>query len=160
MAESRKTETICYTKKRFKMKTYTVNDKDIQADWKLIDAEGKAFGRVATEAARMLRGKHKAIYSPNADCGDHVVIINAEKAVFTGRKAEQKTYFRHTGYIGNEIVTSFENAIEKDPTFPMEHAVKGMLPKTALGDKLAKKLHIYAGAEHKHGAQKPELVNL
>jgi len=140
------------------MKTYQVNAKEVKADWKLIDAEGKVLGRIASEAARILRGKHKAIYTPSVDCGDHVVIINAEKAVLSGIKADTKSYFRHSTRPGGGKFTSYREALEKDPGMPMSHAIRGMLPKTALGDKIYKKLHVYGGAEHNHAAQKPEPV--
>jgi large subunit ribosomal protein L13 len=142
------------------MKTYTYNHKEVVHAWKVIDAEGMAIGRVASEVARILRGKHKAIFSPNADCGDHVIILNAEKAVFTGNKALQKEYFKVSTRPGASHNISFENAFAKDPTFPMQHAVNGMLPKGALGDQMKRRLHVYAGAEHKHAAQQPEMIQL
>lgn len=142
------------------MKTLTINHKEVERSWKLIDADGKVLGRVASEAAKLLRGKHKPFFSPNVDCGDYVVIINAEKAILTGKKAEQKEYFKASTRVGKSKMTSYEDAMANDSTFPLIHAIKGMLPKTILGSNLTTKLHVYAGPEHKHGAQNPELIEL
>ncbi len=142
------------------MKTIMVNPKTVTHQWKLIDAEGKPLGRVASAAARLLMGKHKAIYSPNVDTGDFVVIINAEKVLVTGKKAEQKQYFHHTGHIGGERWITYKDLIAKHPTEPLAEAIWGMLPHSALGKKMLKKLKIYAGAEQPHAAQQPEVVNL
>ena len=142
------------------MKTIMVNPKTVTRQWKLIDAEGKPLGRVATAAARLLMGKHKAIYSPNVDTGDFVVIINAGKVATTGKKAQQKQYFHHTGHIAGERWINFTDLKAKHPTAPLEAAIWGMLPHSALGHKMIKKLKIYAGAEHPHAAQTPEVVEL
>lgn len=142
------------------MKTIMVNPKTVTHQWKLIDAEGKPLGRVASAAARLLMGKHKAIYSPNVDTGDFVVIINAEKVLVTGKKAEQKQYFHHTGHIGGERWITYKDLIAKHPTEPLAEAIWGMLPHSALGKKMLKKLKIYAGAEQPHAAQQPEVVNI
>jgi large subunit ribosomal protein L13 len=142
------------------MKTIMVNPKTVTRQWKLIDAEGKPLGRVATAAARLLMGKHKAIYSPNVDTGDYVVIINAEKVLATGKKAEQKQYFHHTGHIGGERWITYSDLIAKHPTAPLTEAIWGMLPHSALGKKMLKKLKIYAGAEQPHAAQHLETVSI
>ncbi len=142
------------------MKTIMVNPKTVTRQWKLIDAEGKPLGRVATAAARLLMGKHKAIYSPNVDTGDFVVIINAGKVATTGKKAQQKQYFHHTGHIGGERWISYEALMEKHPTEPLMEAIWGMLPHSSLGKKMLKKLKIYAGAEQPHAAQHLETVSI
>lgn len=142
------------------MKTVMVNPTQVERRWKLVNAEGKVLGRVASEVARLLMGKHKPIFSPNADTGDFVVVINAQKAVLTGAKAEQKKYFHHSGHIGGETWTTFKQWQEKDPAYPLQAAIWGMLPHSALGHQMMKKLKIYAGTEHPHTAQKPELVTL
>jgi len=139
------------------MKTYTATPKDIKHDWFIVDAEGMVLGRLATEVARVIRGKHKAMFTPHMDTGDHVIVINASKVRVTGRKAEQKQYFRHTGYMGHERFTSFETMLEKHPERIIEKAVHGMLPKTALArTHLRTKLRVYAGAQHPHQAQQPK----
>ncbi|HSQ41695.1 MAG TPA: 50S ribosomal protein L13 [Fibrobacteraceae bacterium] len=142
------------------MKTVMVNPNNVERRWKLVDAQDKVLGRVASEVARMLMGKHKAIFSPNVDTGDFVVVINAEKILLTGDKASTKKYFHHTGHIGGERWTTFQHWQEKDPTYPLKAAIWGMLPHSALGNEMLKKLKIYAGTEHPHTAQNPELVNL
>lgn len=142
------------------MKTIMVNPKTVVRQWKVVDAAGKPLGRVATEVARLLMGKHKAIYSPNVDTGDFVVVINAEKVSVTGGKELKKQYFHHTGHIGGERWINFKDLLEKHPTEPLEKAIWGMLPHTNLGRKMMKKLKIYAGAEHPHQAQNPETVSL
>lgn len=138
------------------MKTYAVKAGEIERRWYVVDAEGKVLGRLASEIARVLRGKHKPIFSPHLDTGDFVVVINAEKIVLTGRKADQKTYFRHSGYMGGEKFIPFRQMQEKHPERVIELAVKGMLPKSALGRNLRDKLRVYAGPEHPHAAQQPE----
>ena len=143
------------------MKTFSATPKDIQRRWFLIDADGMVLGRLASEVAKIIRGKHKPIFTPHMDTGDHVIVINASKVRVTGRKAEQKEYFRHTGYMGHERFTPFATMIEKHPERVIEKAVFGMLPKSALGrQKLRLKLKVYAGEEHPHIAQQPTIVNL
>jgi large subunit ribosomal protein L13 len=142
------------------MKTYSVKAGEITRTWYVVDAEGKILGRLATEVARVLRGKHKPIYTPHLDTGDFVVVINADKVALSGRKADQKEYFRHTGYMGGEKFIPFRRMLEKHPERVIELAVKGMLPKNALGKQMRKKLKVYAGAEHPHQAQQPEPLNI
>ena len=129
---------------------------EIERSWYVIDAAGKPLGRVATQAAVLLRGKHKATFTPNVDCGDHVIIINAEKAVLTGNKLNQKMYYHHTGYIGNMKEVKYSTLMKTKPEFAVELAVKGMLPDSTLGRTALTRLRVYRGAEHKHEAQKPE----
>jgi large subunit ribosomal protein L13 len=138
------------------MRTYTPKAEDITRHWWLVDAEDKPLGRLATEIARVLRGKHKPTFTPHLDVGDHVVVVNAEKIRLTGRKADQKTYFRHTGYMGHEKHIPFKRVLASHPERIIESAVKGMLPKNALGRSIYKKLKVYAGAEHPHQGQQPE----
>ena len=142
------------------MRTYTPKAEDVTRQWWLVDAEDKPLGRLATEIARVLRGKHKAMYTPHLDVGDHVVVINAEKVRLTGKKAEKKEYFRHSGYMGGERFVSFARVIETHPERVIENAVKGMLPKNALGRAMHKKLKVYAGAEHPHQGQMPEPLGI
>jgi large subunit ribosomal protein L13 len=142
-------------------KTFSATPTDIQQDWYVVDAEGMVLGRLATEVARIIRGKHKPIFTPHMDTGDGVIVINASKVRVTGRKAEQKEYFRHTGYMGHEMFTPFASMLAKHPERIIEKAVYGMLPKTALGrGALRGKLRVYAGAEHPHTAQQPKTLNL
>jgi large subunit ribosomal protein L13 len=138
------------------MKTYSVKAGEIERKWYVVDARGKVLGRLATEIARILRGKHKPIYSQHLDTGDFVVVINAEEIEVTGRKAEQKTYFRHSGYMGGEKHIPFRRMQDKHPERVIELAVKGMLPKNALGRQMRRKLRVYAGSEHPHQGQRPE----
>lgn len=138
------------------MKTYSVKAGEIERNWYVVDARGKVLGRLATEIARILRGKHKPIYSPHLDTGDFVVVINAEEVAVTGRKADQKTYFRHSGYMGGEKHIPFRRMQERHPERIVELAVKGMLPKNALGRQMRRKLRVYAGSEHPHQGQNPE----
>src|SRR3954462_2417286 len=143
------------------MKTFSATPSDIRHDWYIVDADGMVLGRLATEVARVIRGKHKPTFTPHMDTGDHVIVINASKIKVTGRKAEQKMYFRHTGYMGHERFTPFETMLEKHPERIIEKAVHGMLPKSALGrQELRGKLRVYAGAEHPHAAQQPKPLNL
>jgi large subunit ribosomal protein L13 len=143
------------------MKTFTATPKDIQRRWLLIDADGMVLGRLASEVAKLIRGKHKPTFTPHMDTGDHVIVINAAKVRVTGRKAEQKQYFRHTGYMGHERFTPYATMIEKHPERVVEKAVFGMLPKSALGRQtLRLKLKVYAGGEHPHAAQQPTVINL
>jgi large subunit ribosomal protein L13 len=142
------------------MKTYSVKAGEIERQWWIVDARGKILGRVATEVARILRGKHKPIYTPHLDTGDYVVVVNAEKIELSGRKADQKEYFRHSGYMGGEKFIPFRRMLEKNPERVIELAVKGMLPKNALGRNMRSKLRVYAGTEHPHEAQNPQVLNL
>lgn len=138
------------------MKTYSVKAGEIERRWFVVNADGKVLGRIATEIARILRGKHKPMYTPHLDTGDHVVVVNASGIRLTGRKEDQKTYFRHSGYMGNERHIPFRRMREKHPERVIELAVKGMLPKNALGRQMYGKLRVYAGAEHPHQGQNPE----
>lgn len=138
------------------MSTYMPKPDEIVRKWYVLDAAGKPLGRVAVEAAVLLRGKHKPEYTPNVDCGDHVIIINAEKTVLTGNKLDKKMYYHHTGYIGNMKKVKYSTIMRTKPSFAMEQAVKGMLPDSTLGRQAYGRLRIYCGAEHKHEAQKPE----
>lgn len=143
------------------MRTYTATPKDIEHRWYVVDAEGMVLGRLATEVARIIRGKHKPIFTPHMDTGDNVIVINASKVRVTGRKAEQKKYFRHTGYMGHERYTPFASMLAKHPDRVIEKAVHGMLPKNALArQKLRLKLRVYPNAEHPHAAQQPVVLNL
>ncbi|MCG2633781.1 MAG: 50S ribosomal protein L13 [Gammaproteobacteria bacterium] len=142
------------------MKTEFPNPADVQREWFLVDADGKTLGRLATEVASRLRGKHKPIYTPHADTGDYIVIINAEKVAVTGNKNESKLYQHHTGYVGNLKTTTLGKLREKAPTRIIELAVKGMLPKNSLGRSMIRKLKIYAGSEHGHQAQQPQPLEL
>ncbi|MBX6333218.1 MAG: 50S ribosomal protein L13 [Gemmatimonadaceae bacterium] len=143
------------------MRTYTATPKDIEHRWYVVDADGMVLGRLASEVAKIIRGKHKPMYTPHMDTGDNVIVINASKVKVTGRKAEQKRYFRHTGYMGHERFTPFATMLEKHPERVIEKAVFGMLPKTALGrQKLRLKLRVYPNADHPHAAQQPVVLNL
>jgi large subunit ribosomal protein L13 len=136
--------------------TYTATPSDIEHRWYVVDADGMVLGRLATEIAKIIRGKHKPMYTPHMDTGDNVIVINASKVRVTGRKAEQKEYFHHTGYMGHERFTPFATMLAKHPERVIEKAVFGMLPKTALGrQKLRLKLRVYAGTDHPHVAQQP-----
>ena len=136
--------------------TFITKPHEVERKWYVVDAEGQTLGRLCTEIARVLRGKHKPIYSPNVDCGDYVIVVNAEKVKVTGRKMDQKTYVRHSTYIGGRKEVILRHMLQKKPEFVITHAVKGMLPKNNLGRKMFKKIHVYAGPTHKHEAQKPE----
>ena len=138
------------------MKTYTARPADIQRRWLLVDAEGKTLGRLATQVATVLKGKHKAMFTPHMDTGDHVVVVNAEKIVLTGRKPEDKKYFHHTMYPGGATWTSIREVMAKHPERVIMRAVQGMMPRTKLGRAMMKKLKVYAGATHPHEAQQPE----
>ena len=137
------------------MKTVFAKPASVERKWYIIDAQGKVLGRVAAKVAAIVRGKNKAIFVPNQEIGDYVVVINADKIIVTGRKAQQKMYYRHSGYPGGLKTTNFEHAIDRHPTMPLESAIKGMLPKGPLGRKMAKNAKIYAGTSHPHGAQNP-----
>jgi large subunit ribosomal protein L13 len=142
------------------MKTYTATPSTIKRDWYVVDATDKVLGRLATEVARRLRGKHKAEYTPHMDTGDYIVIVNAEKIRVTGNKAKDKIYYRHSGFPGGLKKISFEKLLEKSPNTILERAIKGMLPKGPLGRAMFRKLKIYTGAEHNHTAQQPIQLEL
>lgn len=137
--------------------TYSAKKSEIESKWYVIDATGKPLGRVATEVAKLLRGKHKPTYTPSIDTGDHVIIINCSEAVLTGKKLDQKVYRHHSGYIGGMTETSARVMMENTPEKAMMLAIKGMLPHTKLGRQMIKKLRVYAGSEHENIAQKPEV---
>jgi large subunit ribosomal protein L13 len=142
------------------MKTFVAKPAEVKRDWYVVDAEGKTLGRLATEIALRLRGKHKAEYTPHVDTGDYIVVINAEKVTVTGNKAKDKIYYHHTGYIGGIKSISFEDLIERAPERVIEKAVKGMLPKGPLGRAMYRKLKVYAGSEHQHSAQQPQVLDI
>lgn len=139
------------------MSTYMPKAGDISRNWYLLDGEGRTLGSVATEAAVLLRGKHKPTFTPHADCGDHVVIINADKIILTGKKLDQKMYYHHTGYIGNMKEVKYSKLMKEKPEFAVTKAVKGMIPDTVIGRKALTRLRVYKGAEHEQAAQSPEL---
>ncbi len=141
-------------------KSFTPKAGEIERSWFIVDAEGKTLGRLASQIAHVLRGKHKPTYSPHMDVGDHIVVVNAEKIRVTGRKAEQKVYYRHTGHPGGLRTTTYEDMLNKHPDRILRTAVKGMMPNNVLGRQMFKKLRIYAGPEHGHAAQKPEALEL
>ncbi len=138
------------------MSTISAKPAEVERDWFLVDADGKTLGRLATEIARRLRGKHKTVYTPHVDTGDYIVVINAEKIHVSGNKAMDKKYFRHTGYPGGIKEANFTQMIERHPEKVLELAVKGMLPRNPLGRAMFKKLKVYAGTEHRHQAQQPQ----
>ena len=138
------------------MNTYMPNEAAIERKWYVVDAEGCTLGRLASEIAKVLIGKNKPVFTPHADTGDYVIVINAEKVVVTGKKLDQKIYYRHSEYVGGMKETPLREKLAKAPTEVIEKAVRGMLPKGPLGNKMYKKLFVYAGAEHPHAAQKPE----
>jgi large subunit ribosomal protein L13 len=142
------------------MKTYTPKLTEIERRWWLVDASDKTLGRLATEIARILRGKHKPMYTPHLDTGDYVVILNAARVRLTGNKPDQKAYFRHSGYMGGEKFITFKRMIQTHPERVVELAVKGMLPKNALGRQMRKKLKVYPGAEHPHQGQDPQPLEI
>ena len=140
--------------------THYAKQGEVARNWVLVDAEGAVLGRLATQIAMILRGKNKPQYTPNSDCGDFVVVINADKVQLTGNKADQKVYYRHSGYNGGLKAESFRQAMAKHPEQVIERAVRGMLPKTTLGRAQLKKLKVYAGPEHPHAAQNPVKIEL
>jgi large subunit ribosomal protein L13 len=156
-----KTRTSCETLilEEYKMSTFMANEKTIERRWFVIDAAGKPLGRTAVEAANILRGKHRPEFTPHADCGEFVIIVNADKAVLTGKKLEQKFYRHHSGYIGGLKEVNYKTLMATRPELAMELAVKGMLPHNSLGDKAFTRLHVYAGADHKQAAQKPIAID-
>jgi len=141
-------------------KTVSANKETANKQWLLVDANGKNLGRVASEVASLLRGKHKPLFTPHADCGDYVVVINAEKVALTGNKWDEKVYVRYTGYPGGQRFATPKEMMAKHPTAMIEMAVRGMLPKNRLGRAVYRNLHVYAGAEHKHEAQQPQSYTL
>jgi len=142
------------------MKTFVAKPAEVKRDWYVIDAEGQTLGRLATEIASRLRGKHKAEFTPHVDTGDYIVVINAEKVHVTGRKVKDKMYYRHTGYPGGLKSMSFEKLIAHKGESPIELAVKGMIPRTPLGRAMLKKLKVYVGTEHPHTAQQPKELKI
>lgn len=142
------------------MKSFMANPSNIERKWFVVDATDKTLGRLAAEVAKILRGKHKPTFTPHMDTGDNVIIINAEKVVLTGKKLVQKTYFRHSGYLGGDSYVQAKDMLAKNPTRVVELAVRGMIPKNRLGERIFKKLHVYAGAEHPHAAQMPEVLEI
>ena len=142
------------------MKTYSAKPHEVQRGWYVVDASDKVLGRLASEIAKRLRGKHKAIYTPHVDTGDYIVVVNAEKLRVTGNKAEDKKYYRHSTYPGGIYETTFGKMQARFPGRALEKAVKGMLPKGPLGYAMLKKLKVYAGAEHPHGAQQPQVLDI
>ncbi|MDB4001574.1 50S ribosomal protein L13 [Oceanospirillaceae bacterium] len=142
------------------MKTVSTKPADVTRDWYVVDAEGKTLGRMATEIARRLRGKHKPEFTPHVDTGDYIIVVNAEKVRVTGNKAKDKMYYRHTGYPGGLRSMSFEKMVDHAPERTIEFAVKGMLPKGPLGRAMYSKLKVYAGTEHPHQAQQPQALTL
>ncbi|MCH3999204.1 MAG: 50S ribosomal protein L13 [Lachnospiraceae bacterium] len=141
------------------MKTYIPNAAAIERKWYVVDATDKTLGRLASEVANVLSGKNKPTYTPFLDCGDNVIIVNASKVKVTGKKLDQKVYFKHTGWIGNAKYATLREMLERKPVKVVEHAVRGMLPHGSLGDQMFLKLHVYEGPEHIHQAQKPEVLD-
>lgn len=142
------------------MKTFSAKPHEVKRDWFIIDASNQVLGRLATEIARRLRGKHKAEYTPHVDTGDYIVITNAEKVIVTGRKYKEKTYYNHSGFPGGIKSISFDKLQKTNPTRIIERAVKGMLPKNPLGREMYRKLKVYAGSEHPHTAQQPQVLKI
>jgi large subunit ribosomal protein L13 len=141
-------------------KTVSANKATVEKEWVLVDAEGQTLGRLSSVVALMLRGKHKTSYTPHVDCGDNVIVINAEKIELTGAKKTDKEYIRHTGYPGGQRVTKADELMKKNPARLIEYAIKGMLPKNRLGSAIFRNLYVYEGPDHKHEAQKPKLIDL
>lgn len=142
------------------MKTYSAKADDVRRDWFVVDANGKTLGRLCSEIARRLRGKHKPVFTPHVDTGDYIVVINADKVAVTGRKMKDKIYHRFTGYVGNMKSASLREMLDKHPERVIELGVKGMLPKNPLGRQMYRKLKVYSGAEHPHTAQQPQLLEI
>lgn len=141
-------------------KTKSANSQSVEKQWHIVDAEDMILGRMAARIAMVLRGKHKPYFTPHADCGDYVIVINAEKVKFTGKKLDDKVYVRHTGHPGGQRFATPRELLAKKPEAIIEHAVKGMLPKNILGSELYRHLYVYAGTEHPHQGQNPQLLNL
>ena len=146
--------------KDYVMNTIFVKPREVERKWYVIDADGKSLGRVAAKVAYLLRGKHKPIYTPHQEIGDFVIVLNAGKVRVTGRKRQQKLYYNHSGYLGGMKVENFDKLIQRKPTYPLERAIKGMLPGNRLGRKLFKNVKVYAGDKHPHMAQKPEAMDI
>ena len=142
------------------LNTYMAKASDVQRKWYIVDAEGVVLGRLASQVAAILRGKNKPVYTPNVDTGDHVIVINAAKVVLTGKKLDQKVYYHHSGYAGGLKETKYRKLMAEKPEFAVKHAIIGMMPKGPLGRQMARKLRVYAGTEHEHEAQKPEVLEL
>ena len=142
------------------MKSFMASPSTVERKWYVVDAEGKTLGRLASEVANVLRGKNKPIYTPHIDTGDYVIVVNAEKINVTGKKLDQKIYYHHSEYVGGMKEATLKEMMQKKPEFVITHAVKGMLPKGPLGRQMLKKLHVYAGPEHNHAAQKPETLDI
>lgn len=142
------------------MNTFMANPDTIERKWYVVDANGKTLGRLATEIASVLRGKNKPTFTPHVDTGDYVIVVNAEKITVSGNKLDEKIYARHSGYVGGLKTTTLRELLVKKPTAAVEHAVRGMLPKGTLGNQMYKKLYVYAGPEHPHAAQKPEVLEI
>ena len=142
------------------MKSFMASPSTVERKWYVVDAEGKALGRLASEVANVSRGKNKPTYTPHIDTGDYVIVVNAEKIQVTGKKLDQKIYYHHSEYVGGMKEATLREMMQKKPEFVITHAVKGMLPKGPLGRQMLKKLHVYAGPEHNHAAQKPETLDI
>ena len=142
------------------MKSFMANPSNIERKWFVVDATDKTLGRLAAEVAKVLRGKHKPTFTPHMDTGDNVIIVNADKVVLTGKKLTQKTYFHHTGYLGGDRFVLAKDMLANNPVRMVEIAVRGMIPKNRLGDQIYKKLLVYAGPEHPHAAQQPEVLEI
>ena len=142
------------------MKSYMPSASAIERKWYVVDAEGQTLGRLASEIAKVLRGKNKPTFTPHIDTGDYVIVVNAEKIKVSGNKLNDKIYYRHSDYVGGLKSVTLKEALQKNPVFVIEHAVKGMLPKGPLGRQMGKKLHVYAGPEHKQQAQQPEVLEI
>ncbi len=142
------------------MKTFMANAQTVERKWYVVDADGMPLGRLASQVAAILRGKNKPQYTPHCDTGDHVIIINASKAILTGRKLDQKKYYHHSGYPGGLKSVTYRKLMAEKPEFAVKHAIVGMLPKGPLGRQMVRKLRVYAGAEHEHAAQQPEALEL
>lgn len=142
------------------MKSFMASPSTVERKWYVVDAEGKTLGRLASGVANVLRGKKKPIYTPHIDTGDYVIVVNAEKVVTTGKKLDQKKYYHHSEYVGGMKEATLKEMMQKKPEFVITHAVKGMLPKGPLGRQMLTKLHVYAGPEHNHAAQKPEVLDI
>ena len=142
------------------MKTFMASPATIERKWYVVDADGMTLGRLASEVAKVLRGKNKPTFTPHIDTGDYVIVVNAEKVVTTGKKLDQKKYYHHSEYVGGMKEATLKEMMQKKPEFVITHAVKGMLPKGPLGRQMLTKLHVYAGPEHNHAAQKPEVLDI
>ena len=142
------------------MKTFMANAETVERKWYVVDADGMTLGRLASQVAAILRGKNKPTFTPHVDCGDHVIVINAAKVVLSGKKLDQKIYYHHSGFAGGLKQTKYRKLLAEKPEFAVKHAVTGMLPKGPLGRQMARKLRVYAGAEHEHEAQKPTVLEL